>query len=82
MRKELHYSFKIDTIYNNKDHRMVLTMKGKRKEDNATSPSIWENGIFEVGDSIVKKKILCRFTFIDVITFYPFYNKMYKYRVI
>ncbi|WP_300669425.1 hypothetical protein [Soonwooa sp.] len=56
MRRELHYEFKIERIYRDDRGHNAVTLKGINKEDYTTVPPKWENGIFEVGDSIVKKK--------------------------
>ncbi len=56
MRRELHCEFKIERIYRDDRGHNAVTLKGINKEDYTTVPPKWEEGIFEVGDSIVKKK--------------------------
>ncbi|MEC5395287.1 hypothetical protein [Bergeyella sp. RCAD1439] len=54
-RRMLAFNFKIDTIFEDKNNRYVVTMKGKSKNDIARSEGGWEN-FFKVNDSIVKEK--------------------------
>jgi len=56
IRKPVYYASKIDTIYRNSRGHNALTLRGKGKKDITTVPPEWENGIFKVGDSIVKNK--------------------------
>ncbi len=56
VQKKDNIHFKIEKIYRDKRGHNALTLKGINKEDNTTVPPEWENGIFKIGDSIVKKK--------------------------
>ncbi|MCA4783362.1 hypothetical protein IF125_14075 [Empedobacter stercoris] len=56
-RSNRNYSFKVKEIYRDNRNHNVLTLRGENKQtDVAGVEPIWENGFFEIGDSVSKKK--------------------------
>jgi hypothetical protein len=53
-RRSITYESKIDTIYRDRRGHNALTLQASNKKNITTVPPEWENGIFKVGDSIVK----------------------------
>lgn len=56
MRRPITYESKIDTIYRDSRRHNALTLQTQDKKNITTVPPEWENGIFKIGDSIVKTK--------------------------